>query len=329
MKFFIKYFLISFLIFTVVFTPAVFLYDRYIGDNVGESSEEKKEDEELHAGLFVPASSPIFDMYAGQKRVNILLVGIAQELTDTIMIASYDMETKYVDLISVPRDTYYYREGYHGGSLKINAVYRTQGLDAMGKAISETLHGMPINYYALIDYEGVADIVDSMGGVPMDVKGPRGKGLHYKDPFDEPPLVINIPEGYQILDGEHAVQYLRYRHGYIEGDLGRIKAQQAFAKAALKQAIGLRLPVVAATVIQNVETNISLGDAAKMAASALGMTTEGLNTVQMPAKPDTINGLSFVVPDDDKIDKMINDIYEVRGSGITPSAITAGAVQNQ
>ena len=97
--------------------------------------------------------------------------------------------------------------------------------------MSDLLLGMPIHYYAMVDYDGVSTIVDSMGGIPMDIPF----RMRYNDPYDKPPLHIDIPEGQQILDGEHAVQFLRYRHGYPEGDIGRVKAQQAFMKAAFKQ----------------------------------------------------------------------------------------------
>ena len=135
-----------------------------------------------------------------------------------------------MDLISIPRDTYFHRDGYNSeGENKINAAYRKDPVNT-ARAVSEVLLGMPINYYAVIDYKGVANIVDSMGGVPMDIEF----NMKYTDPYDTPPLVINIPKGHQVLDGKHAVQFLRFRHGYVEGDIGRVEGASAIYEECIQ-----------------------------------------------------------------------------------------------
>lgn len=108
------------------------------------------------------------------------------------------------------------------GAKKINAAYGAEGIIGTANSVSDVLYGIPINYYAVVDYDSVKTIVDGIGGVPVNVE----KAMKYDDPMDKPPLHINIPAGEQVLDGEHAIQYLRYRKGYREGDIGRVKAQQ-------------------------------------------------------------------------------------------------------
>ena len=66
----------------------------------------------------------------------------------------------------------------------------------LANAVSETLCGIPINYYAVVDYDSVRTIVDGIGGVPIDVP----MAMNYDDPYDKPPLHIRIPAGEQVLD---------------------------------------------------------------------------------------------------------------------------------
>lgn len=244
--------------------------------------------------------------------MNILLLGVNGNLTDTIMVASFDTKAKHMDLISIPRDTYFHRSGYNGdGENKINAAYRGNPVNT-AKAVSEILLGMPINYYAVIDYDGVETIVDSMGGVPMDIEF----NMKYTDPYDTPPLVINIPKGPQVLDGEHAVQFLRYRKGYTEGDIGRVKAQQVFMKSAFRQCLSFQLPKIAKTVFNNVESDITIGKATSLATKAMGISGEDIQTYLLPGTP-LPDAPYFVIPDAEGTAEMINQIYSIEPKNTT------------
>jgi LCP family protein required for cell wall assembly len=114
-------------------------------------------------------SSPYFDIFSKDQKVNILCTGVNGGLADTILLVIFDIDREHVDMISIPRDTYYYREGYNSAAEgKINAAYR-KDINNTAKAVSDLLFGIPIHYYAIIDFEGVANIVESIGGVPMDI----------------------------------------------------------------------------------------------------------------------------------------------------------------
>ena len=183
-----------------------------------------------------------------------LLLGVNDGLTDTIMLVSYDMKNQHVDIISVPQDTYYGRKGSLAGFSQNQCNLQKDGAVGTARAVSDVLLGIPIHYYAVITYDGIGRIVDSIGGVPMDIPF----HMYYKDPTDEPPLYIDIPKGPIVLDSSNVGQFLRFRKGspgypgYPDGDIGRIKAQQEFMKSAFRQALGFQLPKVAKTVIQNV-----------------------------------------------------------------------------
>ena len=313
---FLRTFLIAFIVFVLLCTPGLAIFGKVADINPWKpGSENVALKDQLPA--IVKEDSPFFEAFKDKNRVNILLLGVNGGLTDTIMLASFDTDAKHVDLISVPRDTYYHREGYNSeGENKINAAYRGNPVNT-AKAVSEILLGMPINYYVIIGYDGVKNIVDSMGGVPMTI---RKGGMHYKDPYDTPPLVIDIPEGPQVLDGKHAVQFLRYRKGYVEGDIGRVKAHQEFMKSAFKQCLSYKLPKIAKTVFNNVESDITIGEALSLANSATGISSGAIETYLLPSTP-LPDPPYYVIPDAQGIAEMINQIYSIE-----PDKTSEGAV---
>lgn len=308
-------FVVTFLLFFLVST-AVFAGGRSLVGNIADINPFKPAEEVVALETLIDEESPFFQTYSDSNKVNVLLLGVNSGMTDTIMLVSFDMDQKKVDVISVPRDTYYHRPGYDSAAeMKINAAFRGKAINT-AKAVSDVLLGMPINYYAVIEYDGVENIVDSMGGVPMNIPF----DMEYSDPYDTPPLVINIPAGEQVLDGEHAVQFLRYRHGYIEGDIGRVKAQQEFVKSAFKQCLGFDLPKIAKTVFNNVESDITLGTAVKIATKAMGTSGDSITTYMIPNNLEP-NPPYYVYPDSKGISEMIEEIYAV------PEETTESAVE--
>ncbi|MDR1271610.1 MAG: LCP family protein [Clostridiales Family XIII bacterium] len=241
------------------------------------------------------------------KRVNMLLLGTNQELTDTIMLASFDTELKRVDVISVPRDTYYERPDYPGPAYqKINSVYETEGVDGIAKAVSDVLGGVPVHYYAVITDDGVARVVNAMGGVEMDVP----IDMQYDDP--EQGLHIDLKQGLQTLDGDQAVQYLRFRKGYPTGDLGRVDAQQAFLKQVFDRTISLSFPKVAAAFIAEVETNIGAEMMVRLGKAAVGMDKSAFATYTTPGESDMQDGASYYFADEALTMEMMTNIYSMK-----------------
>jgi len=264
--------------------------------------------------ILIPGSGIFATEFKDSKRVNILLLGNTDEgLSDTIMLVSFDPESKTAAIISIPRDTYYPRQGYSAGSSwnKINAVFH-EGARASCEAIHDLLVGIPINYYAVCDYDGVAKIIDAMGGVPFYVP----QDMYYSEPGQN--LLIDLKEGEQILNGAKAVQYLRFRNGqngtkgYFNGDIGRIEAQQSFVQAALKQAMRLdKLPAVAQTAFENVDSDITLRAMLYLVGKADEAESIETTTYLLPGTGLTISGLSFWQPADaPEIDALLRGIYD-------------------
>ncbi|MCG8482406.1 MAG: LCP family protein, partial [Clostridia bacterium] len=256
--------------------------------------------------------SPTDYMFQQSKRMNVLLIGMEGPRTDTIMVASFDPKSKKIDIISVPRDTYYERNKHHSaGKKKINAVYYDDGIEGIQSAVSDILSGMPIEYYIKVKYDGVEKVVDSLGGVPVYVP----MDMDYDDEYDSPPLHIHFPKGSRVLSGEEAIKFLRFRKnndgtGYPDGDIGRIKTQQEFLKAAFKKTMGYRLPVVANTVMKYIKTDVPLGEVAKMATSAIGMSSEDIATHSVLGESIYLSGVSYYEADKEKTLEMIKSIYQ-------------------
>lgn len=309
MRTFTKYFLVTFIIFTVVFTGVMWAYDSIFqdvkkpsGDGIVVDNPISGEDDENSFAY----------MFNKSNRVNVLLLGMESFRTDTIMLASFDPDNKRVDIISIPRDTYYERNEHHSPEKKkINAIYYDDKVEGVQAAVSDVLLGLPIDYYVKIQYDGVEKIVDSLGGVSVYVP----LNMKYDDPYDEPPLHINLKKGQQELSGDEAIQFLRFRKnndgsGYPNGDIGRIKAQQDFMKAAFKRTLGFRLPIVANTVVKYVKTDIPLSEVASIAKSAVGMSADSINTYALPGEAIYSEGLSFYWQDVSKTAEILESIYK-------------------
>ena len=317
-KLFWKFFCVTLFLGVIVFTGVSAAVNKILNVEIFGPSETVLAEE---MPVLVDPNSRFFEAFQDKNRVNVLLLGINDSLADTIMVASFDCDARHVDLISIPRDTYHFRPEYAGSQsyLKINAVYqKTEKPLETAVAVSEILLGMPINCYAIVDYDGIEKIVDAMGGVPMDIP----KRMKYSDPTDTPPLYIDIPAGKQTLDGETAVKFLRYRKGYAEGDIGRIKAQQTFMKSAFRQMLSFDLPKIAKVIFENVDSDIRLRTATSLAQKAVGMKGEDIEAYIMP---NTLQDVApyYVYPDSEGIAKLIEKIYSIEAETATEGGIKA------
>lgn len=318
MKQFFKVFVFSLIIFSTVTFAGIYTYARYItpqeiaGSDLDDEDNDEEEDEQKEF------DTPLEKAMHKSKRINVLLVGLEGTRSDTIMLASYDRKTKEASLISIPRDTYYPREGYYKYSdvQKINAIYGMEkdGINALVKAV-EDLTGIPIDNYTTIDYDGVRAAVDAIGGVEVNVPF----HMRYTDPYDKPPLDINIPAGKQIIYGDKAMEFLRFRKtnyegysGYYNGDLGRVQVQQQFIKSAIKKALSLKLPSVISAVYPHVNTDLTLTDLLSIGKDAIGFSIDNLETVTLPGTDRTMGGLSFYVADGEEVRKIVYELYDVK-----------------
>jgi len=338
MKIFWKVFAVSFVFFAIITLLGSYSYMKTKGreedldftiiggeaedENIRE--EEAENDYEEYENNNEEAKEPesfssLEEAFYNSKRINVMVLGMEDVRTDTIIFASFDPDSKEVNLFSVPRDTYIPRKGYDlAEQRKINAIYESHGIEGVKKAVSYLFQGAPIHFYVKIDYEGVKKIVDSIGGVEVVVPF----NMKYDDPTADPPLHINLKAGRQLLDGDKALQFIRYRkgnskkQGYIDGDLGRIKAQQEFIKAFIDKALSYRLPTVIKNGYPYVETDISLFEALYYGSKALGIKMDHIRLDILPGRAEfrRYGGrlLSYYIANLKETKKVLENIYNVK-----------------
>ncbi len=184
---------------------------------------------------------------------------------DTLMLGVFDTKAKTASLVSIPRDTLVVKDGKE---YKINAVYAYYGLEGVCDAVSDTLC-VPVDFYVAVDLEAFVRIVDEIGGVQFNVP----VDMDYEDPTQD--LYIHIKAGNQILDGETALKVMRFRSGYIDQDLGRVRVQRNLLIAMVKQGITIQNVSKVTNLIQilrqYVDTNMPLDNMVYFATQAIGM----------------------------------------------------------
>ena len=213
--------------------------------------------------------------------------------SDTMMIATIDPRLDQATLLSIPRDTRVKIRGR--GYDKINAAFAYGGV-SLSESTVENFLGIDIDHYVLINTNSFVKIIDAIGGVDIDVE----KRMFYEDPWDDDGgLVIDLYPGEQHMDGKTAVTYVRYRDS--EGDIGRVKRQQAFMAACMDKVtspeIVPRIPKIVREVIDAVETDMSLRQLLELAGSLKAAQQNGLETDMVPGYPLYIDEISYWIPD--------------------------------
>jgi len=236
--------------------------------------------------------------------------------TDTIMLVKLDLANKEINILHIPRDTML---DTNRKIKKVNSSYQVGGIELFEKDVA-SLTGFFVNRYVLFDIEGVEKAVDAIGGVYFDVP----QDMKYYDPTQN--LSINIKKGYQHLTGEQVVKVARYRSGYFNGDIGRIEVQQKLIKALAKQALKpeniLRIPEIVGIIMDNVETDIDLGNMIWLANQVKDFSLDNIHTYMLPGIDATIDGLSYWLPYKNELLELINDKFNPLDTPITDEDVS-------
>ena len=256
----------------------------------------------------------------GEFRCLILGISTDQDgvdLTDTIMIASYNPNTQKATLLSIPRDTYTGRNSAKATAYeKINALYsRKHRADETLEAVNE-ITGLNIQYYIVVKTEALIKLVDVVGGVTFNVP----MDMNYDDTSQD--LHIHLKQGEQVLDGDKAEQIVRFRHNndgssypkeYGDNDLGRMHTQRDFIKATLNQTIRanniFKLNELLDIVNKHVKTNLSVSLIKDYIPYAVNFDTENLQSDMLPNESKKINEIWFVKVTDSEAEKLVNDMF--------------------
>lgn len=264
------------------------------------------------AAFFQKIYSTDLDMEEGQpppkkpnsSRVNILLLGIdarggdAHSRTDTIIVLSVDLKTREAAMLSIPRDSRVEIPGY--GVDKINHAHAFGGV-ALTIETVEKLLGVPINYFARINFQGFQAMVDALGGVTLEV---------------EPEVAQYIPgldAGWQRLNGEQALDYVRQRNiPGTNGDFGRIQRQQKFLLAVGRNVGSVnnitRIPSFLSALGDNLRTNIPMAEMTRLANALLRVDLEEVRQGYLPGQSRMINGIYYWILDHEAKEAMLQEM---------------------
>ena len=222
--------------------------------------------------------------------------------SDTIFLVSIDLEEGDTGILFIPRDTKTNISGY--GTYKLNATYAFGGIEMVEETLESYLQ-VPIDYYVDLDFSGFVGIVDILGGIEVDVE----EDLHYRDSAGD--LEIDIPRGRQKLDGEQALDYVRYREP-IYADIGRIERQQKFIRSGFKRLknpdIVTKLPAIYNELRKNINSNIPYGDITPFIRILKQMDLQQLQIETLPGEPKYIDGVSYWIPYEEQIEGLVDSL---------------------
>lgn len=253
--------------------------------------------------------------------------------TDSILAVSFDTVNKSVAIMNVPRDT---MSNVTRNLRKINGAYAGGGINQLKKEITMLL-GIPVDRYVVFDFNGIADIVDAIGGINFDVP----VKMNYDDPTQN--LHIHYNKGTQKLYGQDVVNVLRFRKnnngsGYANADIGRIDTLQKFIKTlantVMTPSIISKIPSIYQAVVNNTSTDLKLTEIIWFAEQALGVSSENINMHTLPGYDKSVYepalGLnqSYWIPTSSKVLELINEEFnpytsDIKSLNIVPvSSIT-------
>lgn len=328
MRLYFKVFTAALLCFTVMIGTGLYTYVQSEPSGVLQEAYQPAEDFRKSEEVTEADRLDLDIMTSKSRRLNVLLMGSDGGRSDTMMLVSFDPERKLLDIVSVPRDTYNKLPGHEGlGSEKINAVYGFKGAEGGPEGVArqiEKLLQVPVHYYVNVDYQGVREVVDILGGIDVDVP----VRMLYDDPYAEPPLHIDLKAGNQTLDGDEAIQFLRWRKnngGEQQGDLQRIERQHAFVKTAMKKAVSLKLPQVIKASFKNLKTDMTVDKMLIHAVAAVGMDMSKLQSYMIPGEVSMVNNLSCYIHDREGTEAMMLGIYNRTGEEMPDTGTDASA----
>lgn len=260
--------------------------------------------------------SPVSRSWQKGERINLLLIGTdnveENRHSDVIIFVSIHPRDRFVDILSIPRDSRIKVPKYR--LLRVNEYFAygskkggvKEGAELLKSVIEGVLH-TSIPYYIQLDYEAVVRIVDALGGVTVNIT----EKMNYDDNWGK--LHIHFNPGVQKLNGNDAIRYLRFRMD-AQGDIGRMQRQRGFLKALSEKlkspAMLLRFPKLLYIGWQNVHTNLRFYDMVTLAFEGRKLDMSNFRLQHLPGKPGQVRGAWIWEIDQQKLDRIIDLIHQ-------------------
>ena len=248
---------------------------------------------------------------------NILICGTDDDgyRTDTIIVAHLNETTHDVALMSVPRDTVVLNGS--GGIMKINSVYAGGGADGMARLSKRlgAMLGFELDGYVLVNLKAFRETVNLVGGVEFDVP----QDMYYNDPSQD--LYINLKAGKQTLDGEKAMELVRFRKGYASQDIQRTKVQQEFLRALAKKVLSVssltKIKEFADVFSTYVTTDLTVGNMLYFAQALMKCDFDSMKTYTLEGEGAMINGGSYYPLYAGKLVQVVNESFNPYDAPVT------------
>ncbi|MBD2257615.1 LCP family protein [Pseudanabaena sp. FACHB-2040] len=238
------------------------------------------------------------------------LVNSFEGLSDTMLLLRFNPQTEQLVILSLPRDT---RTQINGSLTKLNEANRDGGPALAASSVSDLLGGVAVDRYVRINVQGVEKLFDALGGVTVNVP----QDMKYQD--DSQHLYINLKAGEQHLNGNQALQFLRFRYDE-KGDIGRIQRQQMMMRAVVEQTLNpatiARMPKILSVIQEHVDTNLTIEELLALVGYSAQTNRSNVQMLMLPGEfsnPDDFE-LSYWLPDYSAIDSMVDQYFGFRAA---------------
>lgn len=309
MKFLYKTFVFFSILFLLIGLFLVFFFaprGAQIGsDEIGSDGKHKYVRRENFINIFNEEKDPVTILVLGIDDSKVTYQkDVDSKRSDAIMLLTIDPKKNKVQLLAIPRDTYYKIKGYD--NYKINAAFSRGGLELAIKTVEEFTN-RKIDHYVTVEYNAIKEIVDAIGGV--DIYTPE---YQYEDPSTIPPLVIDFKEGMHHLNGEDSVKYLRMRKVYKgDQDIKRIEAQQGFMMTIFEKLndpkILLKVPRLVGIANRSLDTDLSYGELSYLATYATTLEKEDIKMQTAPGYGRYIGKQSYYIVKKEDVRNMLEN----------------------
>ncbi len=260
-----------------------------------------------------------------RQRVNVLVMGVDVTLnnrrqpvnlarSDALLLASFDPATHTASFLSIPRDTRAAIPG-HRGWWKINAAYALGGPELTVRTVEQLL-GVRVHRYVKLGPQSFARLIDAVGGVWVEVE----RDLQYEDWWAG--LRIDLKKGRQLLSGEQAMGYARFRHDPL-GDIGRVQRQQKVVHALFQRLkepqTWLRAPQILRAVAENTQTNLTPHEVATLGWFLSRLAPDRIRTETLPGHFAPL----FWDPDPERVRALVLEMFY----GLPPEQVAGTTVE--
>jgi LCP family protein required for cell wall assembly len=239
------------------------------------------------------------------------LVNSFEGLSDSMFLLRFDPNEDKVTMLSIPRDTRTEIPGH--GVRKINDANALGGPSLAAESVTNLLGGVEIDRYLRINVQGIEKLIDSLGGVTVEVP----KDLKYTDHSQH--LYIDLKQGKQHLNGQQALQFLRFRYDAY-GDIGRVQRQQTLIRAVIEQSLSpttlVKLPEILSIVHSNLDTNLTNNELIALTAFAAQKQRSDVKMLMLPGDFSLIpndqgTDISYWQPAPNSINTMMKQHFQL------------------